>query len=160
MSRDRVLFVFDRFERLVEVLQSHGYAIDPGPRDPSEWQELHWEDPPTGLVRLKGVRLRDLDDPDADFDPDITFSIQEFWSPTHVDHAEAERGLYLVGYSYHAHYRGVDQRWDFDPAGHPEMPYHHHPPGVPERRPMTGHITPEHALDAFADWITSQITTS
>jgi hypothetical protein len=57
-----------------------GYALDPGPRDPNEWRELHYEDPPTGVVRLKGVRLRDLEDDDSDLDPEITFSIEELWS--------------------------------------------------------------------------------
>jgi hypothetical protein len=59
-----------------------------------------------------------------------------------------------AAYSYHAHYHGIDQRWDFDPAGHPEVPYHFHPPEEPNvRQPQAGAITPEEALDAFARWI-------
>lgn len=80
MSDDRVWFVAERFEQLRDLLFEFGYALDPGPRDPNEWNELHYEDPPTGVVRLKGVRLRDLQDEDSDFDPEITFSIEELWS--------------------------------------------------------------------------------
>jgi len=124
LSDDRVWFVAERFEQLRDLLFEFGYALDPGTRDPNEWHELHYEDPPTGVVRLKGVRLRDLEDDDSDFDPEITFSIEELWSADHVDGAQSERGYYLVEYSYHAHYHGTDQRWDFDPSRHPEAPYH------------------------------------
>ena len=112
VSDDRVWFVAERFEQLRDLLLEFGYALDPGSRDPNEWHELHYEDPPTGVVRLKGVRLRDLEDDDSDFDPEITFSIEELWSPDHVDGAQSERGYYLVEYSYHAHYHGIDQRWE------------------------------------------------
>jgi hypothetical protein len=64
------------------------------------------------VVRLKGVRLRDLEDEDSDFDPEITFSIEELSSSDYVDSAQSERGYYLVQYSYHAHHHGIDQRWD------------------------------------------------
>jgi hypothetical protein len=72
-----VWFVAERFEQLRDLLLAFGYALDPGPRDPNEWHELHYEEPPTGVVRLKGVRLRDLEDDDSDFDPEITFSIED-----------------------------------------------------------------------------------
>jgi hypothetical protein len=154
LSDDRVWFVAERFEQLRDLLFEFGYALDPGPRDPNEWNELHYEDPPTGVVRLKGVRLRVLEDEDSDFDPEITFSIEELWSADYVDGAQSERGLYLVEYSYHAHHHGVDQRWDFDPARHPEAPFHQHPPGRgPERRALGGPISPADALQAFAKWI-------
>jgi hypothetical protein len=77
LSEDRVWFVAERFEQLRDLLLEFGYALDPGPRDPNEWHELHYEEPPTGVVRLKGVRLRDFEDDDSDFDPEITFSIEE-----------------------------------------------------------------------------------
>lgn len=153
-GRARVWFVVSRFERLRDLLAEHGFAIDPGARDPNEWDEQHWEDPPTGLVRLKGVRLADLEDDDSDFDPEITFTLEELWSSEQLDQAQAERGYFLVEYSYHAHFHGVDQRWDFDPAGHPEIPYHHHPPSTRDQRvPQHGFITPEDALGAFAEWV-------
>ena len=154
LSDDRVWFVAERFEQLRDLLFEFGYALDPGPRDPNEWNELHYEDPPTGVVRLKGIRLRDLEDEDSDFDSEITFSIEELWSADYVDGAQSERGSYLVEYSYHAHHHGVDQRWDFDPARHPEAPYHRHPPGRgPERRALDGPISPADTLQAFARWI-------
>jgi hypothetical protein len=87
MSDKRVWFVAVRFERLVELLFVDGQAVDPGPRDPNEWHELHDEDPPTGLVRIKGVRLSDPEDEDSDFDPEITLSIEELWR------CRARRGL-------------------------------------------------------------------
>ena len=154
LSDDRVWFVAERFEQLRDLLLEFGYALDPGSRDPNEWHELHYEDPPTGVVRLKGVRLRDLEDDDSDFDPEITFSIEELWSPDYVDGALSERGYYLVEYSYHAHYHGIDQRWDFDATRHPEAPYHRHPPGRgSERRALGGPISPAGALQEFANWI-------
>jgi hypothetical protein len=153
VSHDRVWFVAERFEQLRDLLFEFGYALDPGPRDPNEWNELHYEDPPTGVVRLKGVRLRDLEDDDSDFDPEITFSIEELRSSDYVDSAQWERGYYLVQYSYHAHYHGIDQRWDFDPARHREAPYHRHPPDRgAERRAPSGPINPAAALREFAKW--------
>jgi hypothetical protein len=134
---------------------SRGYLPAPDPRDPDEWDEKHQEDPPIGLVRLKGVRLG-LEDPDADFDDEITFSVQEFWSQSHVDGAQSEQGYYLVGYSYHAHCHGIDQRWDFDPIKHPDMPYHFHPPREVSRAREPGPITPEDALDAFEEWMATE----
>jgi hypothetical protein len=68
MASDRVWFVAERFELIRDLLFSQGYALDPGPRDPSEWHELAREDPPAGLVRIKGVRLADPEDQDGDFD--------------------------------------------------------------------------------------------
>jgi hypothetical protein len=154
LSDDRAWFVAERFEQLRDLLFESGYALDPGPRDPNEWHELHYEEPPTGVIRLKGVRLRDLEDDDSDFDPEITFSIEELWSADYVDGAQSERGYDLVEHSYHAHYHGIDQRWDFDPARHPEAPYHRHPPGRgSERRALDGPISPADALQEFANWI-------
>jgi len=157
VSDERVWFVAERFERLRDLFFELGYAPDPGPRDPNEWDELHYEDPPTGLVRLKGVRLRDPNDEDSDFDPEITFSIAELWSPEYAEGAESERGYFLVEYSYHAHHHGVDQRWDFDPTGHPDMPYHRHPPGAgTERQPLPDPIDPADAIRIFHQWIEEQ----
>lgn len=153
MTDDRVWFVAERFERLTELLFANGYAVDPGPRDPNEWHELHYGDPPTGLVRIKGVRLRDPEDEHSDLDPEITFSIEELWRVEPVAGARSERGFHLVAYSYHAHCHGIDQRWDFDPTGHPEMPYHQHPPGGGDRRSHHGPIGPPEVIRAFDAWI-------
>lgn len=156
MSSLRVWFVSDRFEHLRDAMGEFGYALDPGPRDPNEWQELHREDPPAGLVRLKGVRLHDPYDEDSDFDPEITFSVTELWAPAHIDNAREERGLYLVEYSYHGHHHGADQRWDFDPARHPEAPYHYHPPAEPDQRRPAGQMSVCDALAAFDTWISNE----
>jgi hypothetical protein len=154
---ERVWFVADRFERLTELLFEFGYAPDPGPRNPNEWHELHYEDPPTGLVRLKGIRLRDPQAEDSDFDPETTFSIHELWSADHVEDAEEERGFYLAQYSYHGHCHGVDQRWDFDPTGHPDMPHHHHPPRHSRAERQAGsRISPRDALATFERGLAQQ----
>lgn len=158
MTRERVWFVAERFERLAEMLFERGYAVDPGPRDPNKWHELHYEDPPTGLVRLKGIRLSEPEDENSDFDRQITFSMQELWSVDHVTQAQTERGYHLVAYSYHGHCHGVDQRWDFDPTGHPDSPYHQHPPAGGARRPLSGPISPEAAVLAFHAWIDERPT--
>jgi hypothetical protein len=149
--------VAERFEALRDILFEHGYAVDPGPRGPSEWNERHWEDPPTGLARIKGMRLADLEDEDSDFDPKISVSIEEYWSRDHVDQAQSARGFYLVEYSYHAHFHGTNQRRDFDPPGHPDIPYHQHPPPDGERRQrMDGPIDPADAIKEFHAWIESK----
>ncbi len=154
VSDERVWFVADRFEALRDLLFASGYALDPGPRDPNEWDEIHYEDPPTGVVRMKGVRLRDLDAEDSDFDPEITFTIHELWSTAPAADAISERGFFLMEYSYHAHWHGIDQRWDFDPTGHPEMPYHRHPPSRGTRRePLAGPIQPADAIRSFHEWV-------
>ena len=157
VSSERVWFVAERFESLRDMLFEFGYALDPGPRDPNEWHELHYEDPPTGLVRLKGVRLTDPEDDASAFDPEITFSIHELWATNAVDAARRERGFYCVQYSYHGHCHGIDQRWDFDPIGHPEVPHHHHPPsstGAP--RLASGPVQPHEALSRFERWLTQR----
>jgi hypothetical protein len=154
VSSDRVWFVAERFERLTDLLFEFGFAVDPEPRDRNEWHELHYEDPPTGLIRVKGIRLRDPGDDGSDFDPEISFSVHELWSTDAVEEAREERGFHLVEYSYHAHCHGVDQRWDFDPARHPEMAHHHHPPSESggARRPG-GRICPAEALARFERWL-------
>lgn len=151
----RIWFVASRFERLKDHLLVNGYALDPGSRDPNQWEELAREDPPLGLVRIKGVRLVDPTDADSAFDEQISFSIEEWWTTDHVADALDEQGYYLAQYSYHAHYHGTDQRWDFDPLRHPDEPYHFHPPGSDVRKPGQP-VTPEDALDAFEGWIAAQ----
>jgi len=156
VSSGRVWFVARRFERLRDLLFEFGYALDPSPRDPNEWHELHLEDPPTGLVRLKGIRLSDPEAEDSDFDPQITFSIHELWSSDPVEGATVEQGFFLAAHSYHAHHHGVDQRWDFDPARHLERPYHWHPPGQPAQRLQSGGPSVREALASFDRWISAQ----
>lgn len=111
----------------------------------------HHEDPTTGLVRLKGIRLSEPEDESSD--RQITFSMQELWSVDHVTQAQTERGYQLVAYSYHGPYHGDDQRWDFDPIGHPDAPSHEHPPAEGARRSLSGPISPEAAVRAFHTWI-------
>jgi hypothetical protein len=75
-----ILIAYRRFEQLQELLFARGYPIDPGGRDPNEWRD----DPPLGLVRLKGVALKGEGE-EAEPDPRITFSIAEFWSAGRVE---------------------------------------------------------------------------
>ena len=143
MRERPILIVYRRFEQLQELLFARGYLIDPGGRDPNEWQD----DPPLGLVRLKGVALQGEGD-DAEPDPRVTFSIVELWSGDRVAGAYEEQGYWLAGYAYHGQVGGVSLRYCFDPERHPEMPYHRHPPGSEGREPWR-HISPEEALDSI-----------
>ena len=87
MRERPILITYRRFEQLQELLFARGYLVDPGSRDPNEWRD----DPPLGLVRLKGVALRGEGD-DAQPDPRITFSIVELWSADRVEDAHEEQG--------------------------------------------------------------------
>lgn len=141
MRERPILIAYRRFEQLQELLFAHGYLIDPGGRDPNEWRE----DPPLGLVRLKGVALKGEGDK-AEPDPRITFSIVELWSNEHVENAHEEQGFWLAAYAYHGQVGDISLRYCFDPQRHPEMPYHRHPPHSRrrERSPLT---RPEEALE-------------
>lgn len=141
MRERPILIAYRRFEQLQELLFARGYLIDPGGRDPNEWRD----DPPLGLVRLKGVALGGEDE-EAEPDPRITFNIAELWSTDRVDNAYREQGYWLAGYSYHGQVGGLSLRYCFDPRRHPEMPYHRHPPGGKAREPWR-HVSVEEALD-------------
>jgi hypothetical protein len=137
-----ILIAYRRFEQLQELLFTRGYLIDPGSRDPNEWRD----DPPLGLVRLKGIALRGEGDA-AEPDPRITVSITEFWSNDRVENAHEEQGYWLAGYAYHGQVSNVSLRCCFDPQRHPEMPYHRHPPNGRAREPWR-RVSPEEVLDA------------
>jgi hypothetical protein len=137
-----ILIAYRRFEQLQELLFTRGYLIDPGSRDPNEWRD----DPPLGLVRLKGVALRGEGD-EAEPDPRITVSITEFWSNDWVEGAHEEQGYWMAGYAYHGQVGNVSLRYCFDPQRHPEMPYHRHPPDHGAREPWR-QVGPEEMLEA------------
>lgn len=118
MRERPILIAYRRFEQLQELLFARGYLIDPSGRDPNEWRD----DPPFGLVRLKGVALKGEGE-EAEPDHRITFSITEFWSIERVEGAHREHGYWLAGYSYHGQVGDVSLRYCFDPQRHPEMPY-------------------------------------
>ena len=140
MRERPILIAYRRFEQLQELLFVRGYLVDPGGRDPNEWRD----DPPLGLVRLKGVALRGEGD-DAEPDPRITFSIAELWSADQVEGAYQEQGYWLAGYAYHGQVGTASLRYCFDPQRHPEMPYHRHPPDGKAREPWR-RVSPEEAL--------------
>ncbi len=141
MRERPILIAYRRFEQLQEMLFARGYLVDPGGRDPNEWRD----DPPLGLVRLKGVAMRG-DGDDAEPDPRVTFSIAELWSADRVEDAYEEHGYWLAGYAYHGQVGDVFLRYCFDPGRHPEMPYHRHPPGAKGREPWR-RVTAEEALE-------------
>lgn len=143
MRERPILIAYQRFERLQEILFTRGYLIDPGSRDPNEWRD----DPPLGLVRLKGVALRNEGD-EAQPDPRITFSIVESWSSNHVKDAYEEQGYWLAGYAYHGQVGNVSLRYCFDPQRHPDMPYHRHRPDCRAREPWR-RVSPEEVLEAI-----------
>lgn len=141
MRERPVLIAYQRFEQLQALLFGRGYLIDPGSRDPNEWRD----DPPLGLVRLKGVALSGEGD-DAEPDPRITFNVVELWSSERVEGAHEEQGYWLANYAYHGQVGELGLRYCFDPQLHPEMPYHRHPPGR-ERREAWRLVSPEEALE-------------
>jgi hypothetical protein len=141
MRERPILISYRRFEQLQALLFARGYPVDPGGRDPNEWRD----DPPLGLVRLKGVAMRGGGD-EAEPDPRITFSIAEFWSADRVEDAFEEHGYWLAGYAYHGQVGDISLRYCFDPQRHPEMPYHRHPPGGNTREPWQ-RVSAEEALE-------------
>ena len=109
------------------------------------------------LASLPRIAPKQLEDEDSDFDPQITFSVHELWSTEPVEGAVEEQGFFLVQYSYHAHHHGVDQRWDFDPTGHPGRPYRWHPPARSAGdRLESAPLTMREALSIFDRWIADQ----
>src|SRR4051794_2104483 len=78
-----------RYEELEAVLQGRGFdiATNTHPARPNEWRD----DPPLGLVRIKGIWLPGADEKeDPEPDPRVTFSMMERWSEEHPD-VEASR---------------------------------------------------------------------
>lgn len=122
-------FVADRFEQLLwNTLPSRGFLFTPESRDPSEYAD----DPPLGRLRVKAVWVPNADDDeDADGDPSVTVSLEERWSEEAQADATEERGIWRVAYSYHGQIGDKGFRYDYDPEGHPECPYHLHPFGRP-----------------------------
>jgi hypothetical protein len=140
-------FVSRRFEELHALLNARGYLLDFGGRELPRWED----DPPLGLVHMRAVLLPGADeDEDADPDERISFTLTERWSEHPVSEAQEREGLYLCTYSYHGQAGAARVRYEFDPDGHPENPYHCHPPGGPDRvRQPAGPTSPETALDQF-----------
>jgi hypothetical protein len=80
------------------------------------------------------------------------------WEDEHpLPGAQQREGLYLRGYSYHGQAGNARLRYEFDPDGHPESPYHLHPPGAPDhvRQPAQA-IAPETALSDLAALIATE----
>lgn len=147
-------FVSRRFEELHALLNARGYLLDVAGRARSRWED----DPPLGLIHMRAVCLPDADtDEDAEPDERITFTLTERWSEHPHEEAQEREGLHLSSYSYHGQAGSARIRHEFDPDGHPEQPYHLHPPDAPDhvRRP-SGPITPETALDALDALVASE----
>ena len=140
-------FVSRRFEELHALLNARGYLLDFGGRELPRWAD----DPPLGLIHMRAVLLPDSDeDEDADPDERISFTVTERWSEHPVGEALDREGLYLCSYSYHGQAGVARIRYEFDPGGHPEIPYHRHRPGEPDHvRQPTRPTSPETALGEF-----------
>lgn len=149
-------FVARRFEELHALLNARGYLLDFSGRELPRWED----DPPLGLVHMRAVLLADADeDEDADPDERITFTLTERWSEHSVGDAQQREGIYLCTYSYHGQAGLARVRYEFDPDGHPELPYHRHPPGEPDRiRRPAGPISPEATLDELETMIAAERT--
>lgn len=159
-------FVPRRWDELVALLQGHGFDIadNTHPRYPNEWRD----DPPLGLVRVKGVWLPNADtDPDADEDRRVTFSLMERWSVKPTPFALVEReGLWLAGYAYNGHIAGNgrndgdrNHRHDFDPMKTDDIVYHRHPFGESNKiRVPEAPISAGGALDDFRAVLAEEIT--
>jgi hypothetical protein len=147
-------FVSRRFDELHALLNARGYLLDFSGRERSRWED----DPPLGFVQMRAVFLPDADtDEDAEPDERITFTLIERWSSHSMPEAQRREGLYLCSYSYHGQAGGARLRHEFDPDGHPERPYHLHPPHAPDhaRRPSEP-TSPETALDDLDALIASE----
>lgn len=147
-----VLYVSDRYEELADLLDRWNYAIDRRAEN-SRWHERELKDPPTGLVRIRGVCLFNGEPQEA-----VAFSLTEWWVRGTPQHGAARvRGNTLVAYSYHGQAgEGVALRFDYDPFGHPEMPAHVHRPGS-SRRAAYGPVEPAEALEQFEELLFEKI---
>jgi len=147
-------FVSRRFEELHAILNASGYLLDFSGREHSRWED----DPPLGLIHMRAVLLPSADeDEDAEPDERITFTLLERWSEHPLHDAQQREGLYLRGYSYHGQAGDARLRYEFDPDGHPESPYHLHPPGAPDHiRQPAQVIAPETALGVLAALIATE----
>lgn len=147
-------FVSRRFEELHAILNASGYLLDFSGREHPRWED----DPPLGLIHMRAVLLPNADeDEDAEPDERITFTLLERWSEHPLPDAQQREGLYLRGYSYHGQAGDARLRYEFDPDGHPESPYHLHPPGAPDHVRQQGQaIPPETALADLAALIATE----
>jgi hypothetical protein len=147
-------FISRRFEELHALLNARGYLLDFGGREIPRWED----DPPLGLVHMRAVLLPGADEnEDADPDERISFTLTERWSEHPLDEAQDREGLYLCSYSYHGQAGVAQVRYEFDPDGHPELPYHRHPPGEPDHvRQPAGPTSPETALDQLEALIATE----
>jgi hypothetical protein len=147
-------FVARRFEELHALLNARGYLLDFRGRELPRWED----DPPLGLVHMRAVLLAGADeDEDADPDERVTFTLTERWSEYPVGDAQQREGIYLCTYSYHGQAGLARVRYEFDPDGHPELPYHCHPPGELDRvRRRAGPTSPETVLDELEAMIAAE----
>lgn len=133
------------------------------PRYPNEWRD----DPPVGLVRVKGVWLPDAHvDDDPDPDGRVTFSLTERWSTDEpLVQPEAREGLWLAGYGYNGHIAGdygpagrCNHRHDFDLEKDPDIFFHRHPLGMPDNvRKPEDRLSPDAALSDFLNVLDEEI---
>ena len=147
-------FVSRRFEELHALLNARGYLLDFSGREHPRWED----DPPLGLIHMRAVLLPNADeDEDAEPDERITITLLERWSEHPLPDAQQREGLYLRSYSYHAQAGNARLRYEFDPHGHPESPYHLHPSGAPDhvRQPAQA-IPPETALSDLSALIATE----
>jgi hypothetical protein len=147
-------FVARRFEELHALLNARGYLLDFSGRELPRWED----DPPLGLVHMRAVLLAGADeDEDAEPDERVTFTLTERWSEHPVGDAQQREGIYLCTYSYHGQAGLARVRYEFDPDGHPELPYHRHPPGELDRvRRPAGPTSPETVLDELEAMIATE----
>jgi hypothetical protein len=147
-------FVSRHFEELHALLNAQGYLLDFSGQQNSQWED----DPPLGLVNMRAVFVPNADeDEDAEPDERITFTLNERWSEYPLPDAQQREGLYLCGYSYHGQVGNTRLRYEFDPDGHPERPYHLHPPGAPDHvRQSALAVSPETALGDLSALIATE----
>ena len=145
MTDHHVEFVYDRFEELRLLLELWGWeVIERG--DLSEWDEGRRTDPVMGLIRIRGHR--------ESWMPGLSFTIKEWWGCPPLPGPEERQGCVLAGYHYTA-VSSVTVRHCYDPARHPEMPFHtHHNDDDPRR---SDPITAEEALKLFEQRIAEEL---
>jgi hypothetical protein len=136
-------YVRIRYYELADLLNRWGYTVVPDPDDEG-WAEIVSASPFSGRVEMRGVRGAGAQK--------LSFKITEVWEEGDLgeDAATVREGASLVLYHYHGQCAQGAMRWCLFPAGHPDIPYHLHPFGNPEGKPVrTDPTDPETALGLF-----------
>lgn len=108
----------------------------------------------TGLVRIRALRGFGA----GRHAEDVYLQFIEYWVPVVQQGPKHDQGNTLIAYAYHCQCgngSGGSLRYDYDPAGHPDMPSHVHRPG--RRRKSVTYVTPEVAIEQFERFVFARL---